>query len=158
MSFVKVINQEAVSYPYSDYQLRKEYRNISFPAVMSNTIRASYGMYPVTIEDKPDYDVATQKAVQNTLPTLNEETDTWVLGWTVSDMSEEEIAENDALWASKNRTVRDNLLTETDWVVIKALEEGQPVDLIWQGYRHELRMVPQQEGFPHNINWPTKPV
>ena len=55
------------------------------------------------------------------------------------------------------RKQRDDLLTECDWVSIKARELGQPIPQDWYDYRGDLRQIPEQEGFPHNITWPTKP-
>ena len=55
------------------------------------------------------------------------------------------------------RKQRDDLLTECDWVAIKARELGQPIPQDWYDYRGDLRQIPEQEGFPHNITWPTKP-
>lgn len=55
------------------------------------------------------------------------------------------------------RTQRDALLGQTDWVVVRAYEEGKPIPPQWATYRQALRDVPQQVGFPDNIQWPTKP-
>lgn len=48
---------------------------------------------------------------------------------------------------------RNLLLAETDWWALsdKTMTQEQ-ID-----YRQALRDVPQQEGFPANITWPTKP-
>ena len=40
------------------------------------------------------------------------------------------------------RFYRDKYLTETDWVVIKALEQGSEVSNNWKTYRQELRDLP----------------
>lgn len=55
------------------------------------------------------------------------------------------------------RAQRDALLAGTDWIVARAYEEGTPVSPQWATYRQALRDVPQQVGFPANIQWPTKP-
>ena len=59
--------------------------------------------------------------------------------------------------AKYTRARRDNLLSQTDWVVTKALELGEEVPTVWKDYRQALRDITNQPGFPHNINWPTKP-
>ncbi|MCP4929174.1 MAG: hypothetical protein GY918_08990, partial [Gammaproteobacteria bacterium] len=41
---------------------------------------------------------------------------------------------------------------------IRARELGQPVPEAWYDYRGDLRQVPEQEGFPHTISWPTMEV
>ena len=52
------------------------------------------------------------------------------------------------------RAQRDRLLTASDWTqVIDA-----PVDqAAWATYRQALRDIPQQEGFPQTVVWPTQP-
>jgi hypothetical protein len=63
----------------------------------------------------------------------------------------------DAIAASNVRAQRDQLLTATDWRVIKALEAGQPQDFGWAVYRQALRDVTAQDGFPHAVVWPNDP-
>lgn len=56
--------------------------------------------------------------------------------------------------AAEIRTERDAKLTESDWTqVIDA-----PVDqAAWATYRQALRDIPDQAGFPNEVNWPTAP-
>ena len=54
----------------------------------------------------------------------------------------------------KIRIERDRLLAETDWTQVP----DAPVDAqAWADYRQALRDVPQQSGFPGDIDWPAKP-
>lgn len=55
------------------------------------------------------------------------------------------------------REQRDRLLNESDWVFVRARELGQDVPREWLDYRRDLRQIPEQPGFPDNVNWPTKP-
>jgi len=55
------------------------------------------------------------------------------------------------------RAERDAKLGETDWLVTRATETGEPVPSEWAAYRQALRDVPQQDGFPENIIWPEEP-
>lgn len=56
--------------------------------------------------------------------------------------------------AEEVRTQRDALLKETDWTQVA----DAPVDQsAWADYRQALRDVPQQEEFPQEVVWPTKP-
>jgi hypothetical protein len=71
--------------------------------------------------------------------------------------SAEDIATRKANLAVVERAKRDALLSETDWVVIKALELSEAVDADMASYRQALRDVPAQSGFPDTITWPTKP-
>ena len=57
--------------------------------------------------------------------------------------------------ADEVRTQRDALLVESDWAV---LPDAPVADAqAWKDYRQALRDVPQQAGFPTDINWPSKP-
>lgn len=53
------------------------------------------------------------------------------------------------------RAYRNVLLSETDWT--QAVDVPQATKDKWAAYRQALRDVPQQAGFPDNIQWPTKP-
>jgi len=53
------------------------------------------------------------------------------------------------------RQQRDQLLTATDWT--QAADIPQAIKDKYAAYRQALRDVPQQPGFPDNIQWPVKP-
>lgn len=55
--------------------------------------------------------------------------------------------------AKSVRDERNTLLAETDWWAVSDRTMTQAET----DYRQALRDVPQQEGFPVNITWPTKP-
>ena len=56
--------------------------------------------------------------------------------------------------ADEARTHRDALLSQSDWTQVP----DAPVDQsAWAEYRQALRDLPQQAGFPTDIDWPTKP-
>ena len=59
--------------------------------------------------------------------------------------------------AKEARAERDRLLTESDWVTIRATDTGDPVPTEWQTYRQALRDIPEQTGFPEEIEWPQEP-
>ena len=58
------------------------------------------------------------------------------------------------------RTERNRLLAETDWVVIKARENGGQVPAAWKTYRVALRDLPSEQSDKtkySEITWPTRP-
>ena len=58
------------------------------------------------------------------------------------------------------RAERNRLLAETDWVVIKARENGGQVAEKWKTYRVGLRNIPSDQSDAtkySEITWPTKP-
>jgi hypothetical protein len=56
--------------------------------------------------------------------------------------------------ASKEiRNHRDQLLQDTDWQALSDNTMGEAMTT----YRQALRDVPDQDGFPFSVVWPTKP-
>ena len=53
------------------------------------------------------------------------------------------------------RKERNRELSETDWIVTKLYELGDPVPIEWKEYRQRLRDITTQD--IDNITWPTKP-
>lgn len=63
-----------------------------------------------------------------------------------------------AAQSNELRSKRDALLTETDWTQLTDTTMDDEVTVLWQGYRQALRDVPQQQGFPLNVDWPEAPI
>lgn len=59
--------------------------------------------------------------------------------------------------ATEVRSVRNQLLFESDWVVLRSLENTVPISTEWLTYRQSLRDISQQGGFPSSVQWPIKP-
>jgi len=62
--------------------------------------------------------------------------------------------------AANARGQRDNLLAELDSIVGNPLRWASfstEQQTAWANYRQALLDVPQQDGFPNTITWPTKP-
>jgi len=56
--------------------------------------------------------------------------------------------------AKEVRDQRDALLAACDWTQVS----DAPVDQsAWADYRQALRDLPQQQGFPNEVNWPASP-
>lgn len=55
------------------------------------------------------------------------------------------------------RRERDRLLAESDWLVIRSIESGQPMPSEWAAYRQALRNLPQNVNIELNrfdlIDW-----
>ena len=97
--------------------------------------------------------------------TSNKDGDYYHLKW---DASKKEVVADDtakAAWElaeewKRIRTERTRLLAETDWVVIKARENGGQVPAAWKTYRVALRDLPAEQSDKtkySEITWPTQP-
>lgn len=122
------------------------------------------GFFPVSLS-RP-YDPATQKLVKVD-PYVHVDR---VYTVEVVDMTAEEIADKQARETAQKeasiRKRRNQLLADSDWVVIKALESGETVPADWQAYRTALRDLTSHANFPdlnsgdmegNGSDWPTAP-
>lgn len=162
---VKLDNGVAVEWPVTVARIKHENPHVSFPSDTTKIDIAAYGYAKFAYSDKPDYDVEYQECVE-IAPVLSG--DTYVQAWEVKDKyTAEERAAYDATKEQKlleelpamHRSQRDNLLAETDWVVIKAQETGVAVDAAWATYRQALRDITTHANWPHltEADWPVKP-
>jgi hypothetical protein len=80
----------------------------------------------------------------------------------VTELSNEELS-------NKNRNIRDSLLQETDWIISRYKEQQDNISIDssedtsdkyqeWLNYRQDLRDISQQDSWPTDITWPTKPT
>ena len=59
-------------------------------------------------------------------------------------------------WA-KVKIARAQFLESTDWVILRAQDQGTPVPDEWKVYRQGLRDITEQPD-PFNIQWPVRPT
>ena len=110
--------------------------------------RAIYRAYPnvVTIDDEAGAFDANGNLVE--------------IDQALVDAAAVEVAAEQAL--SSLRRQRDQLLAETDWVTLKAIDDsndglGIQLPQVWMDYRQALRDLPANTTDPANPVWPTKP-
>ena len=82
------VHTETGRYPYTPAMLRADHPDTSFKRVISPEIMAEFGAEPVVVADRPEI-TGVQVAEQDTAPALQD--DVWTLGWTVRDMTPEEL-------------------------------------------------------------------
>lgn len=132
---------------YTLGQLRRDNSNTSFPKVIPDAILANYDVYPYVIQDV-SYDPTTQNSVEGQFVQVSGQ---WTL-FMVAENKPQSEAEN------RIRSMRDQFLTDTDWVVIKAYERNENIPADWEAYRQALRDITSQAGFPYSVTWPTSPA
>ena len=152
----------------SQGQIRSMHPNVSLPKVWGVNVHQSLGIDPVTPTAQPDpsgdYKVVVRNGVEQ------DANGNWVWAWTEQDMFQEytddegtvvtvqaqidaKVAADNAALEATERSTRDDLLKATDHY---GLSDVTMTDAM-TAYRQALRDVPQQEGFPQTITWPTKP-
>ena len=151
--FVKIENGAVSQYPYTLEQMRLDNPATSFPKVISQQLRESFGVFDVGYEGAPEYDPTTQRVVTPTIPSLIG--GKWTLTKTIEQQTPEQIAINTANKAGQVRSDRNKKLTSSDWTQGKDIPDN--ISSAWATYRQALRDVPSQAGFPWDIQWPTQP-
>ena len=141
MPHLKITNGQPET--YSIGQLRRDNPNTSFPKSPSDALLADWGIYPYTVQDQPTVDYMTQTVTPAAMAQID---GAWTQGWEVSNLSVEDAGRN-------IRSHRDSLLSKTDWMALSDVTMSPE----WAAYRHALRDVTAQEGFPYAVIWPTKP-
>jgi hypothetical protein len=102
-------------------------------------------------EPPPEWDMFTQQLESAEITDPEQE----IIPWVVRDLTEEEIEARLLEYTFATKQERNILLLESDFInfpdacVLNVQE--------WLEYRQALRDVPQQAGFPKEINWPERP-
>ena len=170
MTFIAVKDTKIISIHEVEWQCRRKAKGLSKPEYWT-------WLESVTTEGVPDYSgedyeiIETEVDVQGfeqsgyiTMPYVGEKI-SYHLKW---DASKKEVVKDDTAKAAhdlakewkKIRAERTRLLAETDWVVIKARENGGQVPAAWKTYRVALRDIPAEQSDAtkySEITWPTKP-
>lgn len=176
--YVKITNDQPVEFPYTIGQFRRDNPETSFPKHIPDTMLKRHLVHPVIELSKPAYDPLVQDLVMDDMPhkevirlkTEEDATDPitgevdqeqvgqpiygnrWFVGYTV---------ENKPLDVAQAavRSKRDNLLAQTDWVVVMHTEKGTNIPMEWEIYRQALRDITNHVNFPYlaEDDWPVKP-
>ena len=96
------------------------------------------------------YDRATQKLVVSA-PYIE---DDFVYTVVVEQLSSEDLQSRTDALAASVRAERKSKLVASDWT---QLADAVVEKSAWASYRQLLRDLPQQEGFPGSVVWPTAP-
>ena len=145
--YVKVL-EDGNANVYTIAKLKADNPNVSFPKSIPNSILQEYNVYPciddpiTTDIDSTGYDEITQTITSS----IQQVDGVWHNTKTVTNYDE-------VTAASNVRRHRDKLLAETDWLGASDVTMSTE----WATYRQALRDIPQQDGFPFNVTYPTKP-
>jgi hypothetical protein len=130
--------------------LPRSWRNISGLDQMSDASLRELGWLPVRLVEG-DVQDKFEGSIFAIMPYEVIETKLW------RAYTADELAEIDAQKAQEIRSERNTKLTESDWTQLNDTPLDNDSKVAWTVYRQALRDIPSQEGFPHNVVWPTKP-
>lgn len=155
----------------TDSQFRAENSNTSFPQVLTTDIVEAFGYDPVFEGPQattiPPYQYSQRDGVIEVDgkwythyiagPVFQEYVDDQGVTHTAAEQYEAYCFAKDNEQAKIVREERNKRLVECDWTQLTdsplTLDEKEA----WAFYRENLRLVPQQAGFPWQVNWPPKP-
>ena len=155
-------------------EIRKLNPNVSLPKVWTENTLEALGIDPVFVSPKPESsDPLKHFIIQGV---VQSDDGSWVENYVEVDMFLDDVphenpdpdappqilrtkAEKEAEYVERTtasraeniRAERDRRLEVTDWYGLSDVE--MPDDI--RDYRQALRDVPGQDGFPHDIDWPT---
>ena len=154
-----------------EWECRREAKGLDTPSYWTWLATVTSGDPPVSDFSGEDYEIVeTNDETTSTISfnesghiTSNLEGTYYHLKWDGSKIVKDDTAK--AAWElaeewKQIRTERTRLLAETDWVVIKARENGGQVPAAWKTYRVALRDIPAEQSDKtkySEITWPTKP-
>lgn len=149
----KIENNQVVRYPYDVSQLKQDNPNTSFPSTLTTTVLEEFSVFEIEYGESPVFDSITQRLETASSPTNHN--GKWILERIVVDKTTEQIEADLENQGQNVRLMRDRKLSESDWTQLGDYS-GQNKEA-WVAYRQLLRDVPQQSGFPWNVEWPSKP-
>lgn len=146
-----LVNEEVVvEYPIID--LRQRFPNISFPTQIE-THHLPPGL--VKVEPAPMPSVGRTQYVIEGVPLKNGSV--WIQVWEIHNKEASQLVSEQTVKAIAVRNERDGLLRQTDWVVTRSAETGEPIPTNYSVYRQALRDITKQAGFPWDVIWPDRP-
>ena len=167
--FIATKDTKVIAIHEVEWQCRRKVKGLTKPEYWT-------WLKSVTTDDVPDYSGEDYEIIETEvdLQGFNQSGHiTSTMGEGISyhlkwDASKKEIVTDDdakTAWElaeewKEIRKERTRLLAETDWVVIKARENGGQVPAAWKTYRVALRDLPAEQSDKtkySEITWPTQP-
>jgi hypothetical protein len=131
----------------SDQEFRKRHKNTSFSRLLDEDLLDAFDTDIVfegpQKQGPPPYSYTYRDGVEQ----INGK---WYTKYTIGQRDKAPI---DKQYAENIRMRRDNLIKESDWRAVCDRE----LEPEWKEYRQALRDISKQEGFPHDVKWPTDP-
>lgn len=154
-----------------EYELRRLNQNTSFPLNLTADIIDQFGFDPIFEGPHPNINPPYQTLERDGIvkisgkwytnyvvgPVFKEYTDEDGVLHTVDKQYEKHCFKIDSEQAKAIRQIRNSLLCQSDWTQLLDSPFNEEKKNEWVLYRQSLRQVPEQPGFPWEIDWPLKP-
>ena len=131
----------------TDKEFRRRHKNTSFSKLLDEDLLDAFDT-DIVFEGPqkhgtPPYSYTYRDGVEE----INGK---WYTKYTIGQRDKEPI---DKQYAENIRRQRDSLIKESDWRAVSDRE----LEPEWKEFRQALRDISNQEGFPHDVKWPTDP-
>lgn len=151
---IRIESGQPVGDPIKIKEFKKLHSNVSFtiPLKVEDVISRGYAPYQ---ESNPP-EISNHEVAERSTP-VRVSSKLWETGWSVRQMTTEEVAKADADQSALVRKEREPLLADSDWTQFNDSPLSDADQQLWAAYRNSLRDVPAQSGFPWDIDWPEFP-
>lgn len=156
MTLAFVVGNKISEYPVSFSDLRRKYPHVSFPSRLSDIDLEAFGAVEVVETPPPSFDFKIERLTEVN-PSYDISSNTWKQSWSVVSLTPQEIQEIEDNKSFDVRLERNAKLAACDWTQLADSPLDADAKLVWALYRETLRMVPQQAGFPWEVQWPPEP-
>jgi Phage tail assembly chaperone protein len=151
--YVYVVNNEPQSYYFSIMDMQHAFPNFDIPDAPDDDYLTQFGIYRVQTNPPPV--LQRDQYWERLMPKLID--GVWVDQLFAVTHTDEEKAQLAPAEAGIIRRSRSRDLMNTDWTQMPDNKLTSDEKTAWAVFRQALRDIPQQEGFPWVVTWPTPP-
>ena len=137
----------------TDGEFRAAFPNTGFPIHITEQTYNEFG-YDVVLEGPQAQPTRYQVGFADGVQKIDGK---WFTKYSVADMDDEAKAAKDEEQAKSVRNSRTEKLRESDWTQLDDTPMSNTQKAGWATYRQALRDVPDQAGFPWEVEWPVQP-
>jgi hypothetical protein len=137
----------------TDGEFRAAFPSTGFPIHITEQTYNEFG-YDVVLEGPQAQPTRYQVGFADGVQQIDGK---WFTKYSVADMDDEAKAAKDEEQAKNVRTQRTEKLRDCDWTQLDDTPMSNTQKAGWAAYRQALRDVPDQAGFPWEVEWPVQP-
>ena len=131
----------------SDKEFRRRHKNTSFSRLLDEDLLDAFDT-DIVFEGPQKRDLDPYSYTYR--DGVEEINGKWYTKYTIGQRDKEPI---DKQQEENIRRQRDSLIKESDWRAVS----DRKLEPAWKRYRQALRDISEQEGFPHDVEWPVDP-
>ena len=155
MALAFIADGSVTEYPIGAVEVRRRYPQVSFPSDLENGDFTEFGVATIHSVAQPSFDFRTERLEEGT-PTFDGSQ--WNQNWDVVALTPEQQQQITDNKAGSIRADRNKRLADCDWSQLPDSPLDADTKAAWATYRGELRAVPEQAGFPWDVQWPSQPA